>query len=95
VLAFLLLLVVVAGPALAQVAPTPEMVEECTQVGIEMEKCTEQAILTMRSSHFPPKPETGLDPAVLSILVGCGAAFAAGVVYVKRASHGKSNQKPQ
>jgi hypothetical protein len=39
--------------------------------------------------------EEKIDPVVVSILAGCAAAFVAGVVYVKRISREKSNQKPQ
>lgn len=36
-----------------------------------------------------------IDPVVVSILAGCAVAFIAGIVYVKRISYEKSNQKPQ
>ena len=70
------------------------MVEECRQIRIEPEKCTEQAILSKRTTYHE-QTQTQPDPAILSILAGCGAAFVAGIVYVRRASREKSNQKPQ
>ena len=93
--AALLAVMSIAGPAIAQATLNPVLAaEECKRLRIGLEKCTEQEILTRRSIN-PEQPETGLDPVVASILAGCAAAFIAGVLYVKRASREKSNQKPQ
>ncbi|MGI0005434.1 MAG: hypothetical protein ACREAO_00585 [Nitrososphaera sp.] len=92
--AALLAVMSIAGPAIAQATLNPVLAEDCKRLEIGLEKCSEQEILTRRSIN-PEQPETGLDPVVASILAGCTATFIAGVLYVKRASREKSNQKPQ
>ncbi|MGI0020029.1 MAG: hypothetical protein ACREAY_06130 [Nitrososphaera sp.] len=94
----LLVVMALAAPVFAQAELPPGQVEVCRQLGIEPEKCTERAILGKRClgincQHQPT--DLKIDPVVLSILVGCVVAFAAGVIYVKRTANEKSNQKPQ
>jgi hypothetical protein len=86
----LLVIIVSATPAFAQAqiqAPP----------AVQMERCTERAILGKECLGMScnPQKEEKIDPLVVSILAGCTAAFIAGVVYVKRISREKSNQKPQ
>lgn len=87
--AALLVVLVLAAPA--------DQMERCSQLGIEPEKCTEQAILGKECLGMScnQQKEEKIDPIVVSILAGCAAAFVAGIVYVKRTSREKSNQKPQ
>jgi hypothetical protein len=98
--AALLVILVLAAPAFAQAqiqAPPADQMERCSQLGIEPEKCTEQAILGKECLGMScnQQKEEKIDSIVVSILAGCAAAFVAGIVYVKRTSHEKSNQKPQ
>ena len=100
--AALLVIAVLAAPAFTQAqaqtqAPPADQMERCSQLGIEPEKCTEQAILgkVCIGMSCNQQKEEKIDPIVVSILAGCAAAFVARVVYVKRISREKSNQKPQ
>jgi hypothetical protein len=71
-------------------AVTPEQYEECKTLGIKPEKCSEQEILQRHCLGGPNIPCGGsakppeLDPMVLSIMVGSGLAFAAGILTVRR-----------
>lgn len=81
-------------PAFAQSGPTPEQLEECSELGIDPEKCSEQAILSkycIGPNEACNRPtEVKVDTALIPIFAGIAIAFAAGVIYVQ-----KSRSRPK
>src|SRR5581483_11423675 len=77
------------GPSNSSAAPTPALVQECVSDGISLDKCTEQAVLSLRRTYGSPNTSEpsllGLDKIDAAILAGCGIAFVAGVLYVVKA----------
>ncbi len=69
---------------------TTEQLEECKNLGIKPDKCTENAILEHRCLGGVGAPCGGsyrpseLDPVVLSILVGSGLALVTGTLCVRK-----------
>lgn len=100
-LTFLLLVAGFLASAFAQygttTAPTPEQLEECKQIGIKPEKCTEQAILGTRClgpseacKNAPIGNDTNLN--LIPIYIGIPVAFIAGVIYVKKTKDRKKEK---
>ena len=75
-------------PAFAQVGPTPDQLEECKELGIAPEKCSEQAILSKYcigpNEACNRSTEVKADPALIPLFAGIAIAFAAGVIYVQK-----------
>ncbi len=77
--------------------PTPEMLQECTDIGISADKCSEQAILSKRCLGGPnspcnPSTEVKMATALYPMYASIAVAFAAGVLYVRRT---KDSRKPR
>ncbi|HKU49516.1 MAG TPA: hypothetical protein VJP79_06175 [Nitrososphaera sp.] len=78
----------VYGPPKSILALPPQQLDKCKTLGIEPENCNEKEIL----SHLcigaigAPCGGTGrppeLDPVVLSVIIGCGVAFAIGTIAI-------------
>jgi hypothetical protein len=106
---FLLFDIISFNGALAQPSssnPTPEQLEECKQLGIRPEKCSEQAILgkyclgpneACNPVHVPndhvPNDHVPNDVTInlIPVYVGIAGAFVAGIVYVKKTGKWKAN----
>jgi hypothetical protein len=72
---------------------TPQMLQECKEMGISLEKCSENEILKHRclgavgspcgsSSSAASQPELG--PFVVEILAGSGIAFVASIFGIRK-----------
>lgn len=83
--------------AFAQSEPAPAMLQECEDLGISADKCSEEAILKTRCLGGPnspcnPSTEVKMDTALIPIYAGIAVAFAAGVLYVR---HTRDSRKPR
>ncbi len=87
------------APPIEQIPPsptttttTPQMLQECKDLGISPEKCSENEILKHRcfgavgspcgTNNEPSQPE--LSPFVVQILAGSGIAFVASIFGVRK-----------
>lgn len=82
--------------------PTPAQLEECKEIGISADKCSEEVILNERclggpnspcgSNRMPDNPNFEVNFHLIPIYAGIAIAFAAGVLYVRRT---KDSRKPR
>lgn len=96
------LLVVVAVSAIPfafaqEFQPTPAQLEECKEIDISTDKCSEDAILSKRFIGGPgtrdgDSTRMEANTALIPIYAGIAIAFAAGVLYVRRT---KDSRKPR
>jgi hypothetical protein len=97
-IALLIVVAISAVPfAFAQYGSTPEILQECADIGISADKCSEQAILKTRcigcgSNRMPDNPNFEVNFHLIPIYAGIAVAFAAGVLYVRRT---KDSRKPR
>ena len=75
----------------------PAIVQECNDLGISADKCTEEAILHKRFIGGPgtrdgDQSRVEANIALIPIYAGIAVAFAAGVLYVRRT---KDSRKPR
>lgn len=72
---------------------TPEILEQCRELGIEPEDCSEQAILEKRGGHIPATPEAeslGMNWfAVAAIVASLGGAA---LFFIVRSTRKKVSQ---
>lgn len=76
-----------AYPGSDQNLVTPEMIKECSDLGIKPEKCSEQEILNHHCIGFcsaRAQERPLLDPVVAEIMAGSGVAFVASIMGVKK-----------
>lgn len=75
-------------PAFAQLGPISEQLEKCSELGIEPEKCSKEAILSKYcigpNDACDRSTEVKVDAALIPIFAGTAAAFAAGLIYVQK-----------
>jgi hypothetical protein len=85
--------------AFAQFQPTPGQLEECADIGISADECTEEAIASKRSIKIRQilTAESSQDPniALSPIYAGIAIAFAAGVLYVRRTKDSRKARQSQ
>lgn len=83
---------------------TASMLQECKDLGIAVEKCTEEQILSARhiTTCCPPGvsdpnvvSEPKLDPIVIGILAGLGAAFVASIFAIRKLRALKKNRSTE
>jgi hypothetical protein len=84
--------------AFAQYGPTLEMLEECADSGISADRCSEEAILKTRCLGGPnspcnPSTEVEMDANLYPIYAGIAAAFAGGVLYVRRTKDSRKTRQ--
>ncbi|HVX02858.1 MAG TPA: hypothetical protein VHA09_06860 [Nitrososphaera sp.] len=79
-------------PSPTTTTPTPQMLQECKDLGISPEKCSENEILKHHcfgavgspcgTNNEPSQPE--LSPFVVQILAGSGIAFVASIFAIRK-----------
>jgi hypothetical protein len=84
--------------AFAQYGPTPAQLEECKEIGISMDKCSEETILNKRDiggpgTHDGDQSRVEANIALIPIYAGIAAAFAAGVLYVRRTKDSRKTRQ--
>ncbi|WP_415281004.1 hypothetical protein [Candidatus Nitrososphaera sp. FF02] len=86
--------------AFAQFQPTLVQLEECADIGISADECTEEAIASERcigcfivTSNHPPAPDPNI--ALTPIYAGIAIAFVAGVLYVRRTKDSRKARQSQ
>lgn len=100
-IALLAVAVISAVPfAFAQYEPTPAMLQECDEIGISADRCTEQAIMGKRNIGGPGtqhidsgRMDTNI--ALFPIYAGITIAFVAGVLYVRRTKDSRKARQSQ
>jgi hypothetical protein len=79
-------------------SPTSAQLEECKQLGIEPEKCSEKAILSKNCIYpdgscthsYSGIPKDDPNISLIPVYIGIAGAFVAGIVYVKKTGKWKA-----